>query len=393
MGFQINPVKDIPEDDAKLLGHDKIIVNLKTFLEQQNMITPLSIAIHGDWGSGKTSIMKTLSKKLNEEHFEIVFFEAWKYEYANPSLGLISELTEKYAGGNSILIQSILRAALHILSNQFLGLDSEEVIKILRQSKQSTETLSKSFHDMIKAKIGSKMLIIIIDDLDRCDVENTLQLLAIIKLFLDIENCVCIAAVDFNRLKQAWRRKYGIIDDKIEDGSEYLDKIFQIRIGIPRPPPDQIQEYLKILINEMPDKVAELFSKVLPKNPRAIKRILNLISYRRNLLDSYYKDFSAIFWTLLEEIIGNTNLISMYDRLIANGGSLDDLIIGVGDNWQSVTDILNRIGPPDIFTNHAEQLKIFLSNSHTITQEFRITRDILNRDFKLLYDATNEALR
>src|SRR5256885_12642914 len=123
MGFQINPVKDVPEDDAKLLGHDRIIVNLKTFLEQQNMITPLSIAIHGDWGSGKTSIMKTLSKKLNQEHFEIELFEAWKYEYANPSLGLISELTEKYAHGNVTLIQSILRAAIHILSNQFLELD------------------------------------------------------------------------------------------------------------------------------------------------------------------------------------------------------------------------------------------------------------------------------
>jgi len=204
LSFQIKPIKDIPYEDAKLLGHDKIITNLKTFLENENMITPLSIAIHGDWGSGKTSIMKTLAKKLDNTKFAVSFFEAWKYEYSNPSLGLITELAEHYEQDRGKIV-AILRAAAYILSNKYLGVDSEQVIKIMSHSKQSTETLSKQLRDLIQKKIGKK-LIIIIDDLDRCDVENTLQLLAIIKLFLDLENCICIAAVDFKRLKEAWQK-------------------------------------------------------------------------------------------------------------------------------------------------------------------------------------------
>ncbi len=64
--------------------------------------------------------MKTLSKKLDQEKFEVSFFEAWKYEYASPSLGLIAELSETYAGS---LSQDIIKAAVYILSNKFLGTD------------------------------------------------------------------------------------------------------------------------------------------------------------------------------------------------------------------------------------------------------------------------------
>lgn len=393
MSFQINPVIDKPQEDAILLGHDKIVNNLKTFLEQKNMITPLSIAIHGDWGSGKTSIMKTLSKKLDTSKFAIVFFEAWKYEYSNPSLGLISELVEQFSNNREV-IRSVLTTALAILSNQYLGLDVEKVVDMLRQSREKTEPLSNRLQKIIKESIGNKTLVIIIDDLDRCDVENTLQLLAIIKLFLDIENCVCIAAVDFNRLKQAWKTKYQSQENTHDEGSEYLDKIFQIRIGIPTPPIEQIQKYLKTLVSNMPDKVAELFSNALPKNPRAIKRIINLVAYRQNLLVSHYKEFSAIFWTLLEEIVGNSSLIHTSNKFEENRLSWGDLITAKGNNWDYIQNTMNHMGqPPSAVTRDISKFRAFMLGSHGISQEFRITSDIIDGDFSTLYHATNEALK
>lgn len=393
MSFRINPITDKPQEDATLLGHDKIVNNLKTFLEQENMITPLSIAIHGDWGSGKTSIMKTLSKKLDTSKFAIVFFEAWKYEYSNPSLGLISELVEQFSSSRDI-IRSVLTAALAILSNQYLGLDVDKVVDMLRQSKETTEPLANRIQKIIKQAIGNKMLIIIIDDLDRCDVENALQLLSIIKLFLDIENCVCIAAVDFNRLKQAWKTKYQPQGNNHDVGSEYLDKIFQIRIGIPTPPMEEIKKYLKTLVLEMPDTVAELFSNALPKNPRAIKRIINLVAYRQHLLSSPYKEFSAIFWTLLEEITGNTNLIYTSDKFKENRLSWGNLILRDGNNWETIQDKMNKMGqPPPAVTRNVDDFRKFMSGSHNITREFKITSDIIDGDFDILYHATNEALK
>ena len=396
MNFQINPIREMPIEDAKLLGHEKIVKNLKTFLESENMITPLSIAIHGEWGSGKTSIMKTLKKNLDNTKFTVLFFEAWKYEYSNPSLGLIAEIAEKYATEDAVT--SIIRAGVYIFSQKYFGVEPDKITQYMRASKQHTETLSKRLKEIIKNKVGEGKLIIIIDDLDRCDVENSLQLLAIIKLFFDVENCVCIAAVDFERLKQAWRQKY-LIDnsskdgskDGSEDGSQYLDKIFQIRIGIPKPPEEQIKEYVKTLIKDLPDSVSELFAGFLSKNPRSIKRTLNLISYRQNLLTSENKEISAILWTLLEEIISNNWIIYLHDHLKNNGSSIGHCIKKETKLEAVAVDLRTPI-KKDFYTKYAEKLSVFFDLSYDVCRQYEITKKELDDDFQILYSATNESL-
>jgi len=70
--FEIRPVLDAPISTAQLLGHSNIVDNLKKFLESDSMITPLSIAVHGDWGSGKTSLMKTLLSNLDQTKLKIL---------------------------------------------------------------------------------------------------------------------------------------------------------------------------------------------------------------------------------------------------------------------------------------------------------------------------------
>lgn len=74
MSFSIKPQKDYPVSDAELLGIKETVEVLKTFLESDQMIAPLSIAVSGDWGSGKTSLLKTLEKKLNSEKITTIFF-------------------------------------------------------------------------------------------------------------------------------------------------------------------------------------------------------------------------------------------------------------------------------------------------------------------------------
>ena len=42
--------------------------------------TPMTIGIHGEWGSGKTSLMLMLRDRLEYEGFKTVWFNAWKYD-------------------------------------------------------------------------------------------------------------------------------------------------------------------------------------------------------------------------------------------------------------------------------------------------------------------------
>jgi uridine kinase len=316
--------EDEPIDNAELLGHSKIISGLENFLNDKNLRTPLSIAIHGDWGRGKTSVMKTLARKLDKNKFNIVFFDAWKYEYTNPSLALISQITKKYKNNENW--KKIMKTAMYVLSNKFLNSNINEITNLIHDTEDPAESISSEIKHLTKT--DNKKLLILIDDMDRCNVENTFKLLSLMKLFLDVENCICIAAVDFNHLKQVWKQKYKIENNKEDKNvADYLDKIFQIRITIPLPPAMQIEDYIVMLYPNIQTEIKNLCIEFLPRNPRSIKRFFNLVAYRKNLINNKNTAIAAIFWTMLEEILGNKDLITMYEILNGSTHTLGDLLI------------------------------------------------------------------
>jgi len=383
--FKLRPVNDNPTDDAKLLGHDVIVRTLKDFVESNEMISSSSVAIHGDWGTGKTSIMSTLHNKLDKSKIEVLFFEAWKYEYTNPSLGLIAEITETYLRGNAELAKRIVEAAVYILTDKFLGVDIQHLERIIRGNRQRMTSLTEELKKIV-ASIH-KRFIIIIDDLDRCDVENALQILALMKLFLSIDNCVVIAAVDFKRLQQAWTKKYQVTDND-KDSRDYLDKIFQIRIAIPVPPLERIREYILSLTENMPRELQDIVSVLFPKNPRAIKRILNLISYRSYLLSSPHKIYSSCLWTTLEQFLGNDVMIRMCQRIAMQSNLVDFIFVG---NWEHSQNTLNKVCARELLDKiDMEGLKMFIEQSNRLVKAQKIIRSDLEKDFDTLFLNTNE---
>jgi len=63
MAKQINIRPDIPsEDDA--LGFNKYVETLGGMIRDPDFQTPFCIGIYGKWGSGKTSFMQLLEKKV-----------------------------------------------------------------------------------------------------------------------------------------------------------------------------------------------------------------------------------------------------------------------------------------------------------------------------------------
>ena len=48
----------------------------------KNCVTPMTISIQGDWGSGKTSMMNMIRQELGESVFSI-WFNTWQYSQFN----------------------------------------------------------------------------------------------------------------------------------------------------------------------------------------------------------------------------------------------------------------------------------------------------------------------
>lgn len=387
--FQIKPLLDTPITTSQLLGHASLVNNLKQFLESDNMITPLTIAIHGEWGSGKTSLMQTLLGNIDSSKFDLIFFEAWKYEYLNPSLGLVSTLLQKYEKNGSN-VRAILKGSAMVLSNKFLNTDIDKLIDAVRSNSSDSITFAAQIKKLLQEKLGKKKLLIIIDDLDRCDVENCLQILALLKLFLDLENVICIAAVDFARLQDAWRQKYKIIPESEDQGQEYLAKIFQIRIGMPVPSTQLMKDYLETLMIAPPDGILEMLSHIAPKNPRGIKRMLNLMSYRASILNSDLNYESACLWTSLETIIGNKKLIEFVKQLNSVGNSLAELIKNNGDDWKIIREGFTKFGFQQLINKYEIQLSQFFKNAKLVIGTNNVNVQSFKNDFDQLYHATNE---
>jgi len=82
--------------DVDLLGRDKLVMAFAGMFVHTNEVEGFTVALLGDWGEGKSTMMKLLKKSLNEKHpgrFEFATFNAWEYERTdNIAAGLAQEV-------------------------------------------------------------------------------------------------------------------------------------------------------------------------------------------------------------------------------------------------------------------------------------------------------------
>ena len=73
-------LKDIPitNNEDESLGLGTYATVLSKFIERCD--TPLTIALQGDWGSGKTSLMNLIKESLDgNQKYKTIWFNTWQY--------------------------------------------------------------------------------------------------------------------------------------------------------------------------------------------------------------------------------------------------------------------------------------------------------------------------
>ena len=123
---------------------------------------------------------------------------------------------------------------------------AESTVNELNQSDPSIsiENLKKTFTDCITKKLEERNIdkekgrvVIFIDDLDRLNPGKAVELLEVLKLFLDCKNCVFVLAIDYDVVCRGVDIKYGsLADDKAEStekGKSFFDKIIQVPFKMP----------------------------------------------------------------------------------------------------------------------------------------------------------------
>ena len=191
-----------------------------------NCPTPMSIALQGDWGTGKTTFLKTIQEDFKEKSDKIktIYFNTWAYSQFNNCDGLYFSLISNIINQLDIKDEKIKKYANDLLTKistlvmfgvksflekkifDFTGAEPKKVEAILSGEVQELEehakaiqslkeifaALVKEIVDSInKNNVGNKARIVIcIDDLDRLEPKRAIEVLEVLKLFMDVENLI-----------------------------------------------------------------------------------------------------------------------------------------------------------------------------------------------------------
>jgi predicted KAP-like P-loop ATPase len=96
----VDIISDSPEVETVDFGFEAYARTIAGLIANRNNKTPLVIGIYGPWGSGKTTLMKTVKRFLKNSDYtnrdgcrkcKTVWFQAWKYDKEDEILAALVE--------------------------------------------------------------------------------------------------------------------------------------------------------------------------------------------------------------------------------------------------------------------------------------------------------------
>jgi len=330
-------VPDTPVNDASddALGFREFVDLIQRSIF--NTETPFVYGILGDWGIGKTSILRLLHTKIEDasptpdgDVFVPIWFNAWEYEnesnliypllhairadyktrVANPAemRTFLQHFRDVAAASVLLSMDLSVQAVTKELTGEALKFkDITEQLEAIKKHTDTVETVLAEWTDTVgKIKTAFSDLldtyaidlargqafgadgvqfVILIDDLDRCLPETVIRVLENLKNHLTVSRCVFVLALNARIVYQGISVKYG---GATVDGREYLEKFLNYSFYVPEPTPQSVRKFVQDRIARLvPDADQQMhyvdyfrqFGAILEDsrfvNPRKIKRILN----------------------------------------------------------------------------------------------------------------------
>ena len=352
-----------PSEDR--LGFDSLASGIATFIRSERLL-PFTLGIYGPWGSGKTTLMDLVRFHLSSDPpVKTAWFDAWKYDRKellwNALIQVILRRIHEDSGGKpkaKSLALALATTAAKIAARTAIkigtqGLVSDAVLDDFAKQFSGVgddnlydyvEGFEDKFADVVKEYVGEEgRLVVFIDDLDRCLPEGAITVLESLKLFLDRSQCVFVIGVDQAALAEAIKTTYGLNAELL--GRDYLDKIVQVSIPVPKA---SAEELFSLLVGseykgDIDQEVRKVVYAGIGENPRRLKRFTYAFALTKTLVSTIIPEVNDLliaiavvcrlrFGTFAEACAHNPQgLRRYYDLLSASpGSSADDEGVRVG---------------------------------------------------------------
>lgn len=247
---------------------------VRQFVKMLNAIEDnCTIALEGNWGSGKTFFVKQVKMVLDahnpnyqpvngfltEERRKVikekcsefnaedgstelkpqlcVYYDAWQNDNdEDPILSLVYSIVKETGPDFSFSKKSTLNICSELInlvcdkdiSKLIKVLKGENALDLIKETKDEAEKVSEFLQSLLP-EVG-KRLIVFVDELDRCKPSYAVKLLEKIKHYFLDEEITFVFSVNINELQHTIKKHYG----NDFDATRYLDRFFDLRATLPK---------------------------------------------------------------------------------------------------------------------------------------------------------------
>lgn len=285
------------EADTDFLNYSEVAELISDLVKNPNLL-PLSVGVFGGWGIGKSTTLNLVESELGKssDDFLVVRFDAWLYQdFDDARAALMSVIADALITASPPTLKEKARGLLKRVNKlRVLGLMAEGGAALLgmptfgataraiegagalasgkgtEEDKQAAVDATKEVKEKLSGTLNSaspdeppqeitafredfgailkeldKTLVVFIDNLDRCLPEKSIQTLEAIRLFLFLPSTAFIIAADEDMVRHAVAQHFNNPGER--HVTDYLDKLIQMPIYVPRVGVLEVRAYLFLL--------------------------------------------------------------------------------------------------------------------------------------------------
>ncbi|MDH2911244.1 KAP family NTPase [Kosakonia sp. HypNH10] len=316
-----------------------IAENLSKLIDFNNDISP--IVIDGNWGTGKTEFSLKLQTYMIESSpsKKVIYIDAFKEDHCNDPLlsvtaaiaGALPEPTKKelikkaipaikFTGATALkaTVSWVLKQEANDLSSEFhkaITDTSDAAIENLINGHIESEEKINALKSKIKKITQDEKIVIIIDELDRCRPNFSIEMLEKIKHIFDIENLYFILITNLEQLKASVNHIYG----GSVNSQSYLDKFIKYTLTLPETykPDGQTAIHIslshwKALVNCSLDH-----ENICRHLERQFEELLSIRALSLRETETFFRYFSVFQTVAKNKISDGNNLIRNLTYMVA----------------------------------------------------------------------------
>lgn len=318
----------IPDNETGVdfLNYEAVAKTVVALLKD-NREHALTIGIHGDWGAGKSSVLKmTQAAMAGDKRVVCLWFNGWRFQGFDDAKTVLIEtiITEllrqrstygKVKEYSADLLKRVdylklARRGVGLAFSAFTGLPSPDQLAALLGSLNQlagsfrslpTEVVEEKlavaasylkpaeprsipeeiheFHEEFKRLLKEAevdQLVVLIDDLDRCLPETAIDTLEAIRLFLFVPKTAFVIGADEGMIEYAVREHFPnlpLATGPVPYARNYLEKLIQVPFRIPALGVQESRAYVTLLlVQSLVGEKHDGFAKLLGQARESLNR-------------------------------------------------------------------------------------------------------------------------